>query len=94
MLKKESRDSDASEWLSDGYAFSACVEIAGDEGIFYRAQSGGNDPQLMDSTLYYKTISRGQGILESAIYVQERGEKARLLLHFGKEDRNFCIVLP
>ncbi len=89
MLKKESRDSDVSEWLSDGYAFSACVEIAGDEGIFYRARSGGNDPQLMDSTLYYKTISRGQGILESAIYVQERGEKARLLLHFGKEDRKF-----
>ena len=88
----ESEDLSAGERLLDGYVWTARFEMAENDDILYRATTTGDAPQLMGSALYYKISSpwdKDRHISERAVYVQEQGEKARLLLRFGKEDRKF-----
>ena len=69
--------------LPEGYAWVAGFEDAG------RENPDMSDPyHLIDGSFYYRVhvFDRDRRVRTNDLYIQERGEKARLLLHFEREE--------
>ena len=82
-VAEESRTGIGFGALPEGYVWSARFRDAGREPEM-------TDPTLVGHTLYYDTVfyDRERQIPVREIYFQEKGEEARQLLSYGKEDRN------